>query len=87
MIPVKIDRDKIARVHAVSPLVEAGKVFVPESARWVDEWIEKHVAFPHGEHDDQVNTTSMALARLAGSQENSWDAIAQVFDVAAFFSR
>jgi len=34
IIPVSVDRDKIARAQAVTPLIEAGKVFLPELAPW-----------------------------------------------------
>jgi hypothetical protein len=66
IIPVKVTATKEARASAVTPLCEAGKVVLPEAAPWLEDWIEEHVAFPTGRHDDQVDTTSMALERLAG---------------------
>jgi predicted phage terminase large subunit-like protein len=65
VIAVAVDRDKIARAAAVTPYVEAGKVMLPESALWVDDWIEEHAAFPAGAYDDQVDTTSMVLKYLS----------------------
>jgi predicted phage terminase large subunit-like protein len=56
---------KLSRAEAITPLFESGRVVLPKSAPWLDEWIEEHLAFPDGEHDDQVDTTSMALARLS----------------------
>ena len=64
VIPVKVDTDKTARVNATSPLIEAGKVFLPESAHWLYDYIEELSAFPAGEHDDQVDSTTQALIRL-----------------------
>ena len=55
---------KEARAAAVSPLVESGKVYIPDSAPWVNDWLEEHVAFPRGAHDDMVDTTSMALEQI-----------------------
>jgi predicted phage terminase large subunit-like protein len=55
---------KIARAQAVSPLAEAGKVYVPEEAPWVADWLDEHAKFPNGSHDDQVDTSSMALEKL-----------------------
>ncbi len=55
---------KEARAAAVTPLAEAGKVFVPDDAPWVADWIDEHVAFPRGAHDDMVDTTSMALEQV-----------------------
>jgi predicted phage terminase large subunit-like protein len=58
---------KIARAEAVAPLFEAGKVVLPQSAPWLECWIEEHCDFPSGRFDDQVDTTSMALGRLSDS--------------------
>jgi predicted phage terminase large subunit-like protein len=67
LIPVKPEGSKEGRAAAVSPLGEAGKVWVPESADWLADWIEEHAAFPVGAHDDQVDCTSMALEQLRGT--------------------
>jgi predicted phage terminase large subunit-like protein len=61
----KVTASKEARAQAVSPLCEAGKVVLPTSAPWVGEWLDEHAAFPTGRHDDRVDNTSAALARLA----------------------
>jgi predicted phage terminase large subunit-like protein len=56
---------KVSRADAVSPLFESGRVFLPSpEPAWLAEWIEEHVKFDQGKHDDQVDTTSMALERL-----------------------
>jgi predicted phage terminase large subunit-like protein len=68
IIPVPVDSDKIVRASAATPMVEAGRVALPEDAPWVADWIEEHAAFPNGAHDDQVDTTSMAIARLVGTE-------------------
>ncbi len=62
---------KESRAAAVSPLAEAGHVWIPAEAPWVADWVEEHVAFPRGAHDDQVDTTSLALSRL--SRRSAWD--------------
>ena len=54
--------DKIARVNAVSDLFASGKVWAPDT-RWAREVIEEIAAFPAGEHDDFVDTTTQALLR------------------------
>jgi predicted phage terminase large subunit-like protein len=61
---------KESRAAAVCPLGEAGHVWIPENAPWASDWIEEHVSFPRGAHDDAVDTTSLALARL--SKRNVW---------------
>lgn len=60
--------DKVKRAHAVSMYVEARKVFLPSGSVWVPNFIEEHAAFPDGTYADQVDTTSMALARLSGGR-------------------
>jgi predicted phage terminase large subunit-like protein len=65
IVPAPAKGSKISRAEAVSPLFEAGKILLPQqSPHWLTEWVEEHVAFPTGKHDDQVDTTSLALDRL-----------------------
>jgi predicted phage terminase large subunit-like protein len=54
--------DKIARMNAVSDLFASGKVWAPDT-RWAREVIEEIAAFPVGDHDDYVDTTTQALLR------------------------
>lgn len=66
VLPVKVDRDKVARANAVTPLFESGRVFLPESASWLMDYVEELASFPAGAHDDQVDTTTQALLYLTG---------------------
>ncbi|MEN0072354.1 MAG: phage terminase large subunit, partial [Propionicimonas sp.] len=76
IVPENPTESKIARVNAVSPLIEAGNVHLPtpEVAPWIGDFIEEFNSFPTGTHDDQVDAASQALKRLgimpllAGSQ-------------------
>jgi predicted phage terminase large subunit-like protein len=69
IVPAPAKGSKVSRAEAVSPLFEAGKVLLPrQSPRWLGHWVEEHVAFPGSRHDDQVDTTSLALDRLRASQ-------------------
>jgi len=56
-------KDKHSRVNACAPLFEAGSIFYPEGERWAEEVIEECAAFPHGEYDDLVDSTTQALMR------------------------
>jgi predicted phage terminase large subunit-like protein len=56
-------QDKIARLNSVSPIFQDGKVWVPET-RWAEELMEEVSDFPNGEHDDLVDSTSLALMRF-----------------------
>ena len=55
--------DKVSRVHSVSPLFEAGMVWAPEK-HFAEEVIDECMAFPNGEHDDYVDSMTMALIRF-----------------------
>jgi predicted phage terminase large subunit-like protein len=54
--------DKLTRVHSVSPLFESGMIWAPDE-RWADEVIDECAAFPNGEYDDLVDSTTQALMR------------------------
>ena len=56
-------QDKIARVNAVSDLFASGVVWAPPT-RWAEEVIEECAAFPAGEHDDLVDSTTQAMLRF-----------------------
>jgi predicted phage terminase large subunit-like protein len=55
--------DKIARVNAVADLFASGMVWIPEK-RFAEEVIEEFAAFPSGEHDDLVDSSTQALIRF-----------------------
>ena len=56
-------KDKIARVNAVSDLFHSGHVWAPKK-RWAEEVIEQFASFPHGDHDDLVDSSTQALLRF-----------------------
>lgn len=55
--------DKISRLNAVSDLFASGKVWVPDT-NWAEEVVDEVASFPAGEHDDYVDSTSLALMRF-----------------------
>ena len=55
--------DKMTRVHAASPVFEAGMVWAPDRI-FADEVIEECAAFPFAPHDDYVDTTTQAILRF-----------------------
>ena len=56
-------QDKIARVNAVTDLFASGVIWTPPK-RWAEELIEECPAFPSGDHDDLVDSTTQALLRF-----------------------
>lgn len=55
--------DKISRLNAVSDLFASGRVWAP-GTHWAEEVIDEVAAFPAGEHDDYVDSVSLALMRF-----------------------
>ena len=56
------DGDKIMRLHAQTAKIENGFVHLPTEAHWVDDYLREFTIFPAGRHDDQVDSTTQALA-------------------------
>ena len=56
-------QDKIARLNAVADMFASGHVWFPENA-WAAATVEEILAFPAGEHDDEVDTMTLALMRI-----------------------
>jgi predicted phage terminase large subunit-like protein len=54
--------DKVMRLHAQTAQIENGFVFLPDEAPWLADYLAELAAFPVGRHDDQVDSTSQALA-------------------------
>jgi predicted phage terminase large subunit-like protein len=56
-------QDKVSRANSIAPILESGMVWAPET-EWADELIEECAAFPNGDHDDMVDSTTQALMRF-----------------------
>ena len=65
VIPYKVHRDKVSRVSAITPLIEGGRVYLPEASPWIDDFINECVSFPSGMNDDQVDAFTMAVDILS----------------------
>ena len=55
--------DKISRLNAVSDIFASGRVWIP-GTQWAEEVVDEVASFPGGEHDDYVDSVSMALSRF-----------------------
>lgn len=53
--------DKTTRAVGVSSIVEAGQLYVPATAHWLDSFGSEIAAFPQGRHNDQVDALSQLL--------------------------
>ncbi len=63
--------DKLTRFAAVTALIEAGKVALPEEAPWLASFEHELLAFPRGAHDDQVDAFSQYLNWVRSKREGS----------------
>jgi predicted phage terminase large subunit-like protein len=59
----KTGTDKISRANSVAPMFESGMVWAPD-LEWAQELIEECAAFPNGDNDDMVDSTTQAMMRF-----------------------
>jgi predicted phage terminase large subunit-like protein len=78
IIPVnpQNDGDKVVRALAVTPLHEAGLIYLPgfyedddgrmrlDAPPWVTEMVDRFANFPNGNFKDEIDAASQALAYL-----------------------
>ncbi len=55
--------DKHVRVNSCAPVFESGMVWAPQQ-KFAEEVIEECAAFPHGDHDDLVDSMTQAVMRF-----------------------
>jgi predicted phage terminase large subunit-like protein len=72
-IPVMPDRHKVIRMSVASAKLEPGLVLLPSSAPWIAALEDELFSFPHGRHDDQVDSISQALNYSGSSYDTSLD--------------
>ena len=63
-IGIDPEGDKVMRMAAETACIEAGRVYLPKAAAWLEDFKQEILAFPAGRHDDQVDALSQALRRL-----------------------
>jgi predicted phage terminase large subunit-like protein len=73
ILAVNPEGGKVARAAAVSPLIEAGNVYLPHPMfmPWVADFLEECAAFPNGAHDDQVDAMTQVLLRWHKAPEQA----------------
>ena len=71
------DRDKVARVYAITALFHNGRIYAPHDRTWAHEVMEEARVFPTGNHDDYMDTISQALLWMRNGgyiehSDNTW---------------
>ncbi len=66
LLAVNPEGGKVVRAAAVSPVVEAGNVYLPPPGitPWIHDFMEECAVFPNGAYDDQVDAMTQALIRM-----------------------
>ncbi len=70
-IAVKPVGDKLVRLEAQTPKIEAEQVFLPKDAPWLGDFLDELLAFPKGRHDDQVDSVSQFLNWISKHQHST----------------
>ena len=60
-VGIKPQGDKRVRMETQTPRMEAGHVLLPKQAPWLAAFLQELLAFPRGQHDDQVDSVSQFL--------------------------
>ena len=71
-IAFRPDGDKVTRMHAQSAKIEAGHVFLPRQAEWLEDFRAELLQFPKGRYDDQVDSVSQFLNWIDRRQLKTW---------------
>jgi predicted phage terminase large subunit-like protein len=62
--------DKVLRLYAQTAEFESGRVLLPRSAPWLDEYVREITGFPGSKYDDQVDSTTQALDHLKSNRSS-----------------
>ena len=87
VIAVPVEHNKKTRMEVQSAKFEGGQVYFPKEARWLEKLEEELFAFPASRNDDQVDSTSQALAhkiKRSGFDEKSLEGLNNFYGAMAF---
>lgn len=65
-IGVRPKGEKIERLEGQSPVIEAGRVVIPDEAPWLGDFLVEVLSFPSARYDDQVDSMTQFLIWAAG---------------------
>jgi predicted phage terminase large subunit-like protein len=66
------ETDKVTRMHAQSAKIEAGHVYLPLRAEWLEDFRTELLQFPRGRYDDQVDSLSQFLNWVEQRDGGRW---------------
>lgn len=83
--PIKPKGEKAMRMVAQTPTIEAGRVYLPHDAPWLNDYLHELAMCPKGKTDDQVDSTAQALAQIGmPSSADTWFEYARQRDLRDF---
>lgn len=62
----KLGKSKLQRAQSVSGYVQSGRVIFRKNASWLHEFEDELLKFPHGKHDDMVDSLVYGLIQVNG---------------------
>jgi predicted phage terminase large subunit-like protein len=86
-VPVKAVRpefDKRIRLYQHQSKFEAGHVHFPKDASFLPEFLAELFAFPHGKHDDWVDSMTQALSHKVSNYIQSLERMTKLYEGLAF---
>jgi predicted phage terminase large subunit-like protein len=66
VIAIQPRGDKVTRFAAITAMLEAGRLALPQQAPWLADFEAELFAFPASAHDDQVDALTQYLDWLRG---------------------
>lgn len=82
---VSVSGSKELRAHIATPLIEAGKVFLPENAEWLDDFLTECSNFPLASHDDMVDAFNQGLNELKRCNKTTTVSTQNLFKQTSYF--
>ena len=70
IIDIMPEGDKATRMMTVTPMIESGRVYIPDDASWLADLQHELVNFPKSKYDDQVDSVSQFLNWARGSLQS-----------------
>ena len=58
--------DKVTRLIGVTAMIEQGRLHIPSTAPWRDDFLKEMLGFPSSRHDDQVDSVVQFLRFMQG---------------------
>lgn len=84
---VRVERDKVTRLYQHQPKFEAGRVHFLKGASLLAEVEEELFAFPHGKHDDLVDSITQALSHQIKTYDAGVEGLTKFYEGILFERR